>query len=80
MASVSDFLVTVPSSETAVIQEIHIAAGHMFCFLVDHFLFEAVSRADPLSARPVGELGGTTKIKAPASTRGGPFPVRRFRV
>lgn len=47
IASVSDFLVTVPSGETAIIQEIHIAAGHMFCFLVDHFLFEAVSELTP---------------------------------
>lgn len=47
MGSASDFLVTVPSAETAIIQEIHIAAGHMFCFLVDHFLFEAVSELTP---------------------------------
>ena len=47
MAAVSDFLVTVPSTDTPVIQEIHIAAGHMFCHLVDHFLFEAVSELTP---------------------------------
>jgi D-sedoheptulose 7-phosphate isomerase len=47
MASVSDFLVTVPSNDTPVIQEIHIAAGHMMCYLVDHFLFEAVSELTP---------------------------------
>jgi D-sedoheptulose 7-phosphate isomerase len=47
MAAVSDFLVTVPSGDTAVIQEIHIAAGHAFCFLVDHFLFEAVAELTP---------------------------------
>lgn len=47
MASVSDFLVTVPSSDTPVIQEIHIAAAHMMCHLVDHFLFEAVSELTP---------------------------------
>ncbi len=47
MAAVSDFLVTVPSSDTPVIQEIHIAAGHMMCHLVDHFLFEAVSELTP---------------------------------
>ncbi|MDD3311895.1 D-sedoheptulose 7-phosphate isomerase [Pseudodesulfovibrio sp.] len=47
MATVSDFLVTVPSSDTPVIQEIHIAAGHMLCHLVDHFLFEAVSELTP---------------------------------
>ena len=47
MATVSDFLVTVPSSDTPVIQEIHTAAGHMMCHLVDHFLFEAVSELTP---------------------------------
>ncbi|MBG0791591.1 MAG: D-sedoheptulose 7-phosphate isomerase [Desulfovibrionaceae bacterium] len=53
MSSVSDFLVTVPSAETAIIQEIHIAAGHMFCFLVDHFLFEAVSELTPYLPDPM---------------------------
>ncbi|MGL1861541.1 MAG: D-sedoheptulose 7-phosphate isomerase [Pseudodesulfovibrio sp.] len=47
MTSVSDFLVTVPSGDTPVIQEIHISAGHMMCHLVDHFLFEAVSELTP---------------------------------
>ncbi len=47
MAAVSDFLVTVPSGDTPVIQEIHISAGHMMCHLVDHFLFEAVSELTP---------------------------------
>lgn len=47
MASVSDFLVTVPSGDTPVIQEIHIAAAHMMCHLVDHFLFEAVAELTP---------------------------------
>ncbi|QJB55168.1 D-sedoheptulose 7-phosphate isomerase [Pseudodesulfovibrio sp. zrk46] len=47
MSAVSDFLVTVPSGDTPVIQEIHIAAGHMLCHLVDHFLFEAVSELTP---------------------------------
>lgn len=52
MASVSDFLVTVPSGETAVIQEVHIMAGHLFCLLVDHFLFEAVSELTPYLPDP----------------------------
>lgn len=47
MATVSDFLVTVPSGDTPVIQEIHISAGHMFCHLIDHYLFEAVSELTP---------------------------------
>lgn len=47
MTPVSDFLVTVPSGDTPVVQEIHIAAGHMMCHLVDHFLFEAVAELTP---------------------------------
>ncbi len=47
MGAVSDFLVTVPSTDTPIIQEIHIAAAHMMCHLVDHFLFEAVSELTP---------------------------------
>ena len=47
MTPVSDFLVNVPSDDTAIIQEIHIAAGHMLCHLVDHFLFEAVAELTP---------------------------------
>ena len=47
MAPVSDFLLLVPSGDTPIIQECHIAAGHMFCHLVDHFLFEAVSELTP---------------------------------
>lgn len=37
-----DHLVSVPCKDTALVQEVHIAAGHMLCHLVDHFLFEAV--------------------------------------
>ncbi|WP_285906297.1 D-sedoheptulose 7-phosphate isomerase [Pseudodesulfovibrio pelocollis] len=51
MTAVSDYLLTVPSGDTAVIQEIHIAAGHMFCHLVDHFLFEAVAELTPFLSR-----------------------------
>lgn len=47
MAAVSDFLVTVPAPDTALVQEIHISAGHMMCHLVDHFLFEAVAELTP---------------------------------
>ncbi len=47
MAAVADFLVTVPSADTPVVQEIHISAGHMMCHLVDHFLFEAVAELTP---------------------------------
>jgi D-sedoheptulose 7-phosphate isomerase len=47
MTSLADFLVTVPSSDTPIIQELHISAGHMMCHLVDHFLFEAVAELTP---------------------------------
>jgi len=42
MEPLCDHLISVPSKDTAVIQEVHIAAGHMLCHVVDHFLFEAV--------------------------------------
>ena len=47
MLSVCDHVVSIPSKDTPVIQEIHIAAGHLFCELIDHFLFEAVSELEP---------------------------------
>ncbi|WP_027721536.1 D-sedoheptulose 7-phosphate isomerase [Maridesulfovibrio zosterae] len=47
MLSICDHVVSVPSKDTPVIQEIHIAAGHLFCELIDHFLFEAVSELEP---------------------------------
>lgn len=40
MAEVCDILLAVPSRHTPLIQEVHITAGHLFCQLVDHFLFE----------------------------------------
>jgi D-sedoheptulose 7-phosphate isomerase len=42
MDALSDHLISVPSKDTPVVQEVHIAAGHMLCHVVDHFLFEAV--------------------------------------
>lgn len=42
MFPLCDYVLPVPSKSTPVIQEIHIAAGHMLCHIVDHFLFEAV--------------------------------------
>ncbi len=42
MEPLCDHLISVPSKDTPLIQEVHIAAGHMLCHLVDHFLFEAV--------------------------------------
>ncbi len=38
---------SVPTTRTALIQEIHIALGHMLCFLIDHFLFVAVAEIMP---------------------------------
>lgn len=37
----------VPSEDTALIQEIHISAGHTLCRLVDYFLFEAADKLKP---------------------------------
>ncbi len=56
MLPVCDFALQVPSKSTPVIQECHIAAGHMLCHIVDHFLFEAVLELDPgLLSPPAGE-------------------------
>jgi len=40
------FSLVVASKDTPLVQEGHIAAGHMLCHLVDYFLFEAVSELD----------------------------------
>jgi len=47
MADSCHWILSVPSPVTALVQEVHIAAGHMLCHLVDHFLFEAVMELDP---------------------------------
>lgn len=47
MHHLCDFVLHVQSSNTALVQEIHIAAGHLLCRLVDYFLFEAVSQLQP---------------------------------
>ncbi|WP_027177926.1 D-sedoheptulose 7-phosphate isomerase [Maridesulfovibrio bastinii] len=47
MLPLCDHVVSIPSTDTPVIQEIHIAVGHLFCELIDHFLFEAVSELEP---------------------------------
>ncbi|MFO7816688.1 MAG: D-sedoheptulose 7-phosphate isomerase [Thermodesulfobacteriota bacterium] len=41
-----EFGLIIPSDDTPIIQEVHIAAGHMICYLVDHFLFEAVGELE----------------------------------
>ncbi len=43
MAPLCDILLPVPHSLTPLVQEIHIATGHMLCRLIDYFLFENVS-------------------------------------
>lgn len=40
MGHLCDFLIEVPSSHTPLIQEIHLAFEHIFCKLIDNFLFE----------------------------------------
>lgn len=47
MLQTCDHIVSIPSTDTPVIQELHIAVGHLFCELVDHFLFEAVTELEP---------------------------------
>ena len=42
MAAYCDQMLLVPSKSTPLIQELHIAVGHLLCQLVDHYLFEAV--------------------------------------
>ena len=49
----SDLAILVPSTVTALVQEIHIACGHLMCKLTDHYLFEAVVELKPyLDATP----------------------------
>lgn len=40
MAGRCDHLLAVPSTFTPVVQEVHIAVGHLLCLLTDFFLFE----------------------------------------
>ena len=42
-----DFALLVPHDRTALIQEVHIAVGHMLCRLTDYYLFEAVMELRP---------------------------------
>lgn len=52
MRSICIHLLHVESTDTPLIQEIHIAAGHLICRLVDYFLFEAVSELEQDLADP----------------------------
>ncbi len=42
MLSLCDIILPVPHTLTPLIQEIHIAIGHLLCHLTDHYLFENV--------------------------------------
>jgi D-sedoheptulose 7-phosphate isomerase len=50
MGPLCDHLIEVPEKSTPLIQEIHIAAGHVICRLVDYYLFENVSLIQPYLA------------------------------
>lgn len=47
MSTYCDHMLLVPADVTAIIQEVHIAAGHLLCRLVDYFLFENVMELKP---------------------------------
>lgn len=47
MAPLCDHLIQVPDKTTFLIQEVHIAVGHMLCLLTDWYLFENVMALQP---------------------------------
>lgn len=47
MAALSDILINVPDESTALVQEIHIAVGHLLCGLVDYYLFQNAGALTP---------------------------------
>ncbi len=47
MVRFCDHPLLVPHTVTALIQEVHIAIGHLLCGLADHYLFEAVAELKP---------------------------------
>ncbi len=47
MGPLCDYLLAVPEKRTPLVQEIHIAVGHLLCQLVDYYLFEAVVELQP---------------------------------
>lgn len=56
MARLCDILLNVPESTTFLVQEVHIAAGHLLCGLTDYFLFEnALALAPYLEAEEQGD-------------------------
>jgi D-sedoheptulose 7-phosphate isomerase len=47
MNDLCDILLLAPTAHTPLIQEIHIAAAHLFCRLTDYYLFENVAALSP---------------------------------
>ncbi len=59
MTPLCDFVINVPDKRTPLIQEIHIAVGHLLCQLTDYFLFENVAALSPY-------LEGVKALPAPS--------------
>lgn len=56
MHALCDICIAVPHTSTPLIQEVHIAVGHMLCQLVDYYLFEDASMLTArLQTTPVQE-------------------------
>ena len=47
MARLCHILLETPTRHTPLVQELHIAAGHLFCQLTDYYLFENVTALTP---------------------------------
>ena len=57
MARYSDMVLETPQAEPALVQELHLAAGHLFCRLTDYYLFEnAVALTPYLQGRHTTEV------------------------
>lgn len=52
MAPLCDRLIAVDGKSTALIQEVHIAVGHLLCGLTDYYLFENVAALAPYLDSP----------------------------
>ncbi|MDE6734437.1 MAG: phosphoheptose isomerase, partial [Desulfovibrio sp.] len=48
MRGLCRLLLETPPAGTPLVQELHIAAGHLFCQLTDHYLFENAAALAPL--------------------------------
>lgn len=47
MAGMCQFMFNVPDSNTALVQEVHLAVEHLLCRLTDYYLFENASLLEP---------------------------------